>query len=648
MAGRSLNRRRWIDSRPGVGPLLFALAAAALVALAAWIATTGTRTPAAPGAQVHRLASAEVLVDDATSPPPNAANWQPVALPDRRGAGRRDAGRRDAGRWSASRWYRMKFALAAVPKAPWMVYLPRLRDGGRIFVNGRLLASVRQSDADWHVRWMRPLAFTIPPSLLAAGVNTLQLRIAPSAPGNAMGVVYVGPEAELGPRYAARLFWSHTSAQVTVVAATTAGLLVVLIWLRRRLAFEFGLFGLAAIFWGLRTLSVVVPVYPQAARLAWSVLHYSCTGGFVIAMTLFMLRVARLHRPAIERALIAYWPTGPLLLAFGGIGWEVRIEYLYQAGLIVVATGMLVATAIAGWRRRTPGVLALCIGVLFGLALGVRDYLLTIGLLDYEGAYLLHIGANGLLLTVGVLLTERFVQAMRESADVSATLAARVRKREDELLVYHERLRQLERERAASEERQRILQDVHDGLGSQLLSSLAMVERGRWNTAEVERALREAIDDMRTAVDTLAVGDEDLPTSLRGLIARLAPRFRAAGIELGLRIDDAANERPIAPDTSLQVLRILQEALANTLKHSGARRADVVLGLDPDTERLLLQVSDDGGGFDPAVGRKGGRGLGGMRCRAAQIGARLDIESSASGSLVRLSLPVSTTARATT
>ena len=67
------------------------------------------------------------------------------------------------------------------------------------------------------------------------------------------------------------------------------------------------------------------------------------------------------------------------ILAFGGIGWEVRIEYLYQAGLIVVATGMLVATAIAGWRRRTPGVLALCIGVLFGLggALGQASGLIA-------------------------------------------------------------------------------------------------------------------------------------------------------------------------------------------------------------------------------------------------------------------------------
>ncbi|HRO60886.1 MAG TPA: hypothetical protein PK177_17250, partial [Burkholderiaceae bacterium] len=526
------------------------------------------------------------------------------------------------------------------------VYLPRLRDGGRIFVNGRLLASVRQADADWHVRWMRPIAFTIPSSLLAAGANTLQLRIASSSPGNAMGVAYVGPETELAPRYASRLFWSHTSAQVTVAAATTAGLLVVLIWLRRRLAFEFGLFGLAATFWGLRTLSVVVPVYPQAARLAWSVFHYSCTGGFVIAMTLFMLRVARLHRPAIERALIAYWPTGPLLLALGGIGWEQQVEHFYQAGLVVVATAMLAATAVAGWRRRTPGVLALCVGVLFGLALGVRDYLLTIGLLDYEGAYLMHIGANGLLLTVGVLLTGRFVQAMRESADVSASLSARVRKREDELLVYHERLRQLERERTASEERQRIIQDVHDGLGSQLVSSLAMVERGTWNPAEVARALREAIEDMRTAVDTLALGDEDLPASLRGLVARLAPRFRAAGIELTLHIDDAANPSPTPADTAHQVLRILQEALANTLKHSGAAHADVAVTGDPDKAQFVLQVSDDGRGFDPAVGRTGGRGLGGMRCRAAHIGARLDIDSHSGGSRVRLSLPVNTSARA--
>ncbi|HRO62003.1 MAG TPA: hypothetical protein PK177_23080, partial [Burkholderiaceae bacterium] len=93
MAGRSLNRHRWNGSWPGIGLMLFAVALATLVALAAWIATMGTRLPSAmePDAPIHRLATADMLVAESATPPPATADWRPVALPDRWGASARGA-----------------------------------------------------------------------------------------------------------------------------------------------------------------------------------------------------------------------------------------------------------------------------------------------------------------------------------------------------------------------------------------------------------------------------------------------------------------------------------------------------------------------------------------------------------------------------
>ena len=97
---------------------------------------------------------------------------------------------------------------------------------------------------------------------------------------------------------------------------------------------------------------------------------------------------------------------------------------------------------------------------------------------------------------------------------------------------------------------------------------------------------------------------------------------------------------PLAPHDTLQVLRVAQEALTNTLKHAKASQVHVSLRREGQT--LVLAVEDDGsGGALPA--REGGRGLGNMRARAARIGAQLDLRLTGPGlpgSQVVLRLPL--------
>ena len=95
-----------------------------------------------------------------------------------------------------------------------------------------------------------------------------------------------------------------------------------------------------------------------------------------------------------------------------------------------------------------------------------------------------------------------------------------------------ERLRESERVKASAQERQRIMQDMHDGLGSQLLSSLMLVERGALSNEQVAQILRESIDDMRLAIDALAAEDSDLLSALGNMRFRMEPRLKAAGMEM--------------------------------------------------------------------------------------------------------------------
>ena len=601
------------------------LARAALATLVLFAASACAAAP-----EAIRLTRAEFALDGAETPPREAA-WTKVELPERWRKTRPGA--------AGPGWYRATFEVPQAQTQSWVVYLPRMRDGGRVFLNGELLAEVLQSDASRVVRWMRPQAFQVPPARLRAGANEIQVRV-PGVDDQSMSTVYVGAETAVRPLVDARHWIVYTSAQITVIFAIVTALFVIAIWIRRRMAFEFGLFGLATLFWGLRTIGFVVEVYSPWGWHALRVLQYASTGGFVVTMTLFMLRFAGLRAPRFEKAIVAYWPTGPLLLAIGGMRWHDFVDRYYQVGLIGIATVMLATIFYAGWRLRTLGALALCGGILVGIALGVHDYLLSQGWFDYERPYVLHFGADLLIVIVGGLLADRFVRSLGEAEQASAQLAERVRDKEKELLANYERLRGLERDRAVAEERHRIMQDMHDGLGSQLLTSLAAVERGALDRNGVAQALREAMDEMRLVIDTLSPGREGLLEALGNLRYRLEPRFRSAGIELRVRYRDVPDRLDVPAESALQILRVLQESLTNVLKHSSARVVDIEVALEREPARLVLRIADDGGGF--ALGTtSSGRGIPGMQRRAQRIGAALEIAAGADGTRITLAYPLS-------
>jgi signal transduction histidine kinase len=219
---------------------------------------------------------------------------------------------------------------------------------------------------------------------------------------------------------------------------------------------------------------------------------------------------------------------------------------------------------------------------------------------------------------------------MRESDDIRLDLELRVKEREQLLKRNYERIRASERLQAESQERQRIMQDMHDGLGSQLMSALMLVERGGVGQDQFAQILRESIDDMRLAIDAMSTDDADLAAALGNLRFRMEPRFRAAGISLSWDARRLPEELGLHSDIVLPILRIVQESLTNALKHSRAKTIKVVLAAESSGEQRLLdiRVSDNGCGI--TEGKTPGRGLLNMRARAQKIGAQIRFETTAS------------------
>ncbi len=221
----------------------------------------------------------------------------------------------------------------------------------------------------------------------------------------------------------------------------------------------------------------------------------------------------------------------------------------------------------------------------------------------------------------------------------------RAARRERALTVNLARIARLERERAVAEERQRIMRDLHDGLGSQLLISLLRVERGEMDPQQVAAALRDCIADMRLALDALSTHDNgDVGAAFGDFMFRWQPQLTAMGVQSSWRIALGAGQIALPPHGALQLLRIAQETLTNVVKHAKATHVELELALRHG--RLELHIEDNGCGLPPELAGHQQRGLANIRTRAERIGGQLQLASHAAGTRVSLLLPLWTAAAA--
>lgn len=111
------------------------------------------------------------------------------------------------------------------------------------------------------------------------------------------------------------------------------------------------------------------------------------------------------------------------------------------------------------------------------------------------------------------------------------------------------------------------LSDMHDGLGSSLNSALRVVEHGRMSTDKVAEILKDCLDDLNLTIDSMESVDADLLLLLASLRYRLDPRLESTGITLHWDIQILPELDWIDPRNALHILRILQEAFTNIIKH---------------------------------------------------------------------------------
>ncbi|HZB46284.1 MAG TPA: two-component regulator propeller domain-containing protein, partial [Pyrinomonadaceae bacterium] len=207
--------------------------------------------------------------------------------------------------------------------------------------------------------------------------------------------------------------------------------------------------------------------------------------------------------------------------------------------------------------------------------------------------------------------------------------------------VYLLRVRQMKaRFAAVLQERNRIAREIHDNLAQEILGvsvQLELVARlmprstdaAKTHLDRARALVRSSIAEARRYVWDLrsqSLDDRDLATALAEMTRRLTAE---SGVQTQFQV--SGTFRPLTPQVENNLLRIGQEAVNNAVRH--ARAQLITVNLSFDDARVSLSVRDDGRGFDPhnGAGGDGHFGIVGMRERAAEMGATLDVESRAGG-----------------
>ncbi|MFZ5692016.1 MAG: ATP-binding protein [Pseudomonadota bacterium] len=530
--------------------------------------------------------------------------------------------------------YIANFTLAQVPDQPLFLLVPATNQGFSLSLNGEPIFKT-----NLHAIWSEPMIrgsslVQLPLRVLRAGNNQFLFALNPGTTvlPNYLGKIYVGSEAALSANFKLRVFFEEDLKTMSLVAQALLGIGILIAYLYRPKDPLFSWLAAATIMAFVITAALVSGIDPDFRFVrAYFVSLSPAVGIMAIG---FALALVGLRPPRIIAHLTIAVPSILWVVLFFGLLDAKSVVLIVVALLIVTfATAASIIAWGALWRRNADAAIMLLPIALLCWFLA-RDMAVIFGWRDDPILIASHVRPLILLAILAVLM-RRLTESLDRLDRANETLQRRLAEREAELAVLHQKDR-LEATRLVQEqERQRLTRDLHDGISGHLVSIIAMAEKAEGEAKPIEEAARRALDDLRLVIYSLDLDDRELPLALASFRERLVPQLRRMGVDLDWSMSGLPEIAGVTPSNALMVLRILQEAVTNALKH-GPARSIAIRGFGSADGTAVISIENDGRPFDA---EPTGHGISNMRERARQLNGRLDVQSTMSGARVLLTLP---------
>jgi signal transduction histidine kinase len=543
-------------------------------------------------------------------------------------------------------WYRLTWQQPE-PVGETGLLLTYLNMAGAVSLNGTPIARDASLVEPLTRAWNTPRHWLLAPPLLRPGTNTLLVRVSGLAayqPG--LGPVALGTPAAVQAGYEReRLLRRDLQILGLAVSAAVSAFFAAWWWLRRRETAYFW-FAAMSVLWLLFAYNqVATSPWPFASNHGWQALNTSLLLAFSVSYLVFVLRYCERRMPWLEGAALLVAAAGVLDLWLApqpGLAAH-RAVWTLVGGLTVIVVNSV--AIVHAWRTPGSPIRSLTPFMALSAVTGAHDLLAFTQVID-SNIYYTNMSSYVLLLGMALTQAARFAQSLRRIENFNTELIEEVGAAKAELAATLAQQHALELAHARIGERVNLVSDLHDGLGGMLVGSIATLERmpGNLSAPELLAMLKRLRDDLRLIID--ATGRDDGARALGELLApmrhRSAQLLDANGIDCRWKLS-GIDTLELAPSQSLDLMRFLQEALTNVLKHSGSTRVDVTVARAG--AELRLSVRDDGRGFSVENGgsdgaRAGGAGLRNLRTRARRLGAELQLQSRPGETQVALRMPL--------
>lgn len=595
---------------------------------------------------VETALGAPVLTDAPALRPPTEG-WVPVDLPDAW-----------ATRWpehDGAVWYRLRFTVPENWPHDVGLMLESITMAGAVWLDDALIWRDMSLQEPLSRAWNQPrywLLGNASQGPARAGTHTLLVQArGHAAYQGGLGRVLVGQAAGVHEMYR-NVRWSNVGLpQVRMGIQIAITLLFLMIWICWPRESLFGWYALSSAFWAAFTYNyVAASPWPLSTTAAWQLATMAVLWGFSASFSFFALRFVGLAWPRAEAALALSFPAivgaAWAILEFGAPSMASQFRNLLMLGALVLYFVAALIIWRHAWSDHSVQSLALAITLFIPTVAGTRDVLVVLGLIDDNRYYAQ--GASVLFMFgISLLLAWRLRGAFEREVFFAEELRRQVERASARLTRALGRQRDMEVASARQTERLELVRDLHDGLGGTLTSAITQLQapagsppRPSVDAPDTLNLLKQISNDLRLIIDSAGQeGPDELSVRLATLRRRLVTGLEARDITTEWSMEDL-RQLSLKGSRALNILRILQEAVTNIVKHSQARTAQVRLSVT--NGQLELQVRDDGQGFAPQSHERGaGFGLTSMHQRAAQLGGQLHLEAEPGrGTLLTLTVPL--------
>lgn len=581
---------------------------------------------------ITELESASQLVFTGAGLPPVSANWQPTQLPFRGIDVEPDFWQQAVEEGAV--W--LRFLIERPTQSPNIsLLLWRYNLSATVYFNRVEIAGNAYRDNRLTTAWNRPLLANIDDDQWLPGTNEVLILLQVTEWGGLLAPPLLGSKAELQQIQEQRLFQQVEINRILLAFAFSMGLFTLGLWVIRRSDTVYLWFSGICFAWATGAAHTVILYNPLSYDIWLPVVHSA------MDLTIFFLygfigRLARARRPARERLFFAW--TLAACIAHALMPAQLFWYSAYLAHLVGVTVLLILIgrVSVIAWRRREPEAVILSVAILGQIVL----FLVNAFQMFFEGGsgwdgtlVYAHFGIPVLLLIFAAVLLHRFTQALTIAESLNRELEQKIEVSRQIIAKSFEERRLLEMKQATEQERQKIYRDLHDDVGSRLLSMIHASD-----DQKVGNMARSTLESLRQAVSRANTPDQLLEDMLHDINEESALRLQGAGHLVDWHQPNLMPALMLPSLVAFNINRIMKELVSNIIRHAQAHAVKIDIDISDDS--LVISITDDGVGFggNNMTSRSEGNGLSNLRARAVEIDAQIDWQSTPHGTRTRLVL----------